>query len=103
MAVFTNQAAPSIDLHQSFSIRLEKAKKAAIEAALKHRNECLKTADPKLHPASHTELLSTSTSKSEDVENTKNTEIISSSEPVLSTQVLNHHPNATGQPTEEID
>lgn len=115
MAVHTNQATPPIVLHQSFSLRLAKAKKAAIEAALKQRHECLRTADLKLHSVSNTELLSNleAVSNSEDVAITKDTEgisehvptaeVVSSAEPVLSAQVLNHQSNATGQPTDVKD
>lgn len=44
-------------LQKSFPIRLAEAKKAAIEAALKSRQECLKAADLKQHPFSSSESL----------------------------------------------
>lgn len=94
MDVPCHPASLPIILHQSFSARLAEAKKAAIEAALKCRQESLRAADLKIRPVSNTELVlkTESVSASEGVTNAEDTEFVLGIEPVEnpSTQVLKH-------------
>lgn len=53
-----NDNTSNVSINRSFRIRLAEAKKVAIEAALKNRQECLKAADLKHHPVSTEELIS---------------------------------------------
>lgn len=98
MDIPANTASTPCILNQSFSVRLAEAKKAAIEAALKCRRECLRAADLKHRPASNTERVV-------NEERVSNIEAILTTEPEpgSSIQILKNHSNATDQPTDVIN
>ena len=110
MDVPANPASTRFILNQSFSVRLAEAKKAAIEAALKCRHDCLRATDLKHRQASNTERVLNAervsnieaVSTTEPVSTTEdvpNTEAVASGESVSGIQILKNHSNAIDQST----